>query len=210
MDVRDWPLSSQPTPSQLVHFKKRRGGQSSRPKSSTFDATGPFCTSRIETGRQKGTGKCRRRHLRRSRSWASGISERPACRLVDQPRGTQRYQPLRRIDEDPLTQAILTLASEYGRYGYRRVTKLLRDAGWPMGKDRVQRIWRREGLKVSAKQTPLGRLWLNDGSCIRLRRSIAITSGVTISSRRAHTMDGRIRFRSQDHARLVRRSCAAK
>lgn len=49
-----------------------------------------------------------------------GISERRACRLVDQPRGTQRYQPLRRIDEDPLTQVILTLASEYGRYGYLR------------------------------------------------------------------------------------------
>jgi putative transposase len=97
------------------------------------------------------------------------MSERRACRLVDQPRGTQRYQPLRRIDEDPLTQAILTLASEYGRYGYRRITKLLRDAGWPVGKDRVQRIWRREGLKVPAKQKPRGRLWLNDGSCIRLR-----------------------------------------
>lgn len=88
---------------------------------------------------------------------------------MDQPRGTQRYQPLRRIDEDPLTQAILTLASEYGRYGYRRITQLLRDAGWPVGKDRVQRIWRREGLKVPAKQKPRGRLWLNDGSCIRLR-----------------------------------------
>jgi putative transposase len=98
-----------------------------------------------------------------------GISERRACRLVDQPRGTQRYQALRRIDEDPLTQAILTLASEYGRYGYRRITKLLRDSGWPVGKDRVQRIWRREGLKVPAKQKPRGRLWLNDGSCIRLR-----------------------------------------
>jgi putative transposase len=88
---------------------------------------------------------------------------------VDQPRGTQRYQPLPRIDEDPLTQAILTLASEYGRYGYRRITKLLRDAGWNVGKDRVQRIWRREGLKVPAKQKPRGRLWRNDGSCIRLR-----------------------------------------
>jgi putative transposase len=88
---------------------------------------------------------------------------------VDQPRGTQRYQPLPRVDEDPLTQAILTLASEYGRYGYRRITKLLRDAGWPVGKDLVQRIWRREGLKVPAKQKPRGRLWLQDGSCIRLR-----------------------------------------
>ncbi len=68
-----------------------------------------------------------------------------------------------------MTQAIVTLASEYGRYGYRRITALLRIGGWRVGKDRVQRIWRREGLKVPKKQRPRGRLWLNDGSCIRLR-----------------------------------------
>lgn len=68
-----------------------------------------------------------------------------------------------------MTQAIVTLASEYGRYGYRRITALLRISGWRVGKDRVQRIWRREGLKVPKKQRPRGRLWLNDGSCIRLR-----------------------------------------
>ena len=61
------------------------------------------------------------------------------------------------------------MASEYGRYGYRRITKLLQNAGWHVGRDRVQCIWRREGLKVPAKQKPRGRLWLNDGSCIRLR-----------------------------------------
>jgi len=59
--------------------------------------------------------------------------------------------------------------SQYGRYGYRRITALLQQAGWHVGKDRVQRIWRREGLKVPAKQRPRGRLRLNDGSCIRLR-----------------------------------------
>ena len=97
------------------------------------------------------------------------MSERHACRLVDQPRGTQRYQPTERSDEDELTKAIIALASEYGRYGYRRTTALLNQAGWHVGKDRVQRIWRREGLKVPAKQKPRRRLWLNDGSCIRLR-----------------------------------------
>jgi transposase InsO family protein len=74
-----------------------------------------------------------------------------------------------RADEDALTQAIMALAVQYGRYGYRRITTLLNDAGWPVGTDRVQRIWRREGLKVPRKQRPRGRLWLNDGSCIRLR-----------------------------------------
>ncbi len=88
---------------------------------------------------------------------------------MNQPRGTQRYQPTQRDDEDALTRAILALASQYGRYGYRRITALLREAGWPVGKDRVERIWRREGLKVPQKQKPRGRLWLNDGSCVRLR-----------------------------------------
>jgi putative transposase len=98
-----------------------------------------------------------------------GISERRACQLVNQPRGTQRYQPTQRDDEDALTRAIIALASQYGRYGYRRITVSLQEAGWRVGKDRVERIWHREGLKVPQKQKPRGRLWLNDGSCVRLR-----------------------------------------
>ncbi|WP_158793820.1 IS3 family transposase [Granulicella sp. L60] len=100
---------------------------------------------------------------------AHGMSERLACRVVKQPRGTQRYRPTQREDEDTLTQAIVTLASQYGRYGYRRITALLKRTGWQVGKDRVERIWRREGLKVPQRQKPRGRLWLNDGSCVRLR-----------------------------------------
>jgi len=97
------------------------------------------------------------------------MSERWACRLVNQPRGTQRYQLTQREDEDALTRAIVEFASEYGRYGYRRITALLKRDGWQVGKDRVERIWRREGLKVPPKQRPRGRLWFNDGSCVRLR-----------------------------------------
>jgi len=59
-----------------------------------------------------------------------GLSERHACRIVGQPRGTQRYVPTIRADEDALTRAIVTLACEYGRYGYRRITALLQMAGW--------------------------------------------------------------------------------
>lgn len=99
----------------------------------------------------------------------SGVSERRACQLVHQPRGTQRYQPTQRNDEDALTRAIVALANQYGRYGYRRITVKLKEAGWAVGKDRVERIWRREGLKVPQRQKPRGRLWLNDGSCVRLR-----------------------------------------
>jgi putative transposase len=98
-----------------------------------------------------------------------GMTERHACRLLEQWRGTQRYAPIQRNDEDELTRAIVALASKYGRYGYRRITALLRSAGWQVGKDRVQCIWRREGLKVPAKHKPRGRLWLEDGSCVRLR-----------------------------------------
>ena len=68
-----------------------------------------------------------------------------------------------------LTADIIALALQYGRYGYRRITALLREAGWRVNKKRVERIWRREGLKVPSKQPKKGRLWLNDGSCIRLR-----------------------------------------
>jgi putative transposase len=98
-----------------------------------------------------------------------GLSERWACRVVEQPRGTQRNRPTQREDEDRLTEAIIQLAKEYGRYGYRRITALLVQAAWKGGKDRVERIWRREGLKVPKRQKPRGRLWLNDGSCVRLR-----------------------------------------
>jgi len=74
-----------------------------------------------------------------------------------------------RDDEEPLTAAIIRLASTYGRYGYRRITALLRADGWRVNLKRVYRIWRREGLKVPQKQPKRGRLWLNDGSCVRLR-----------------------------------------
>ena len=101
-----------------------------------------------------------------------GLSERHACQLVSQPRGTQRYQPTQRNDEDQLTQAIIALASQYGRYGvppHHAVAAGSRLEGWQRP---GANIWRREGLKVPAKQKPRGRLWLNDGSCIRLPRSL--------------------------------------
>lgn len=98
-----------------------------------------------------------------------GVSQRQACAVIKQSRSTQRRVPIRRDDEDALTQAIIRLACEYGRYGYRRITALLHGEGWRVNHKRVARIWRREGLKVPMKQPKKGRLWLNDGSCIRLR-----------------------------------------
>ena len=64
---------------------------------------------------------------------------------------------------------IIRLASKYGRYGYRRITALLKREGFRVNHKRVERIWREESLKVPKKQPKRGRLWLNDGSCVRLR-----------------------------------------
>jgi len=100
---------------------------------------------------------------------ALGVSERRACRTLGQARSTQRRVPQPRADEAPLTEAVVRLAGEYGRYGYRRITALLRAEGWRVNAKRVERLWRREGLKVPRRQPKRGRLWLNDGSCIRLR-----------------------------------------
>jgi len=97
------------------------------------------------------------------------VSERFACRVLDQHRSTQRKAPGAADDEAALTAAIIDWARQYGRYGYRRVTALLRAEGWACNHKRVERIWRREGLRVPARQPKRGRLWLNDGSCVRLR-----------------------------------------
>jgi transposase InsO family protein len=98
------------------------------------------------------------------------VSERRACKALGQHRTTQRKTPQGRDDEAELTEDVVALARKYGRYGYRKIAELLRTtAGWVVNDKRVERIWRLEGLKVPAKQPKRGRLWLNDGSCIRLR-----------------------------------------
>jgi transposase InsO family protein len=72
-------------------------------------------------------------------------------------------------DEPRLVKRIIELATLYGRYGYRRVTVLLQQDGWQVNHKRIERLWRQEGLKVPQRQPKRGRLWLNDGSCVRLR-----------------------------------------
>jgi putative transposase len=98
-----------------------------------------------------------------------GVSERTACRVLGQHRSSQRKVARSPDDEAALTADIVELARRYGRYGSRRITALLRHAGWQVNRKRVERIWRREGLKVPAKQPKRDRLWQADGSCIRLR-----------------------------------------
>jgi len=97
------------------------------------------------------------------------VSERRVCLVLGQHRSVQRHVVVGKGDEDALTATIIELASRYGRYGYRRITGLLRLDGWHINHKRVERIWRREGLKVPKKQPKRGRLWLTDGSCVRKR-----------------------------------------
>src|SRR5262245_53623003 len=120
------------------------------------------------------------------------VSERRACAAPGQHRSTQRKVPRGREDEERLTADIIELARQYGRYGYRKIAGLLRQAGWLINDKRVERIWRREGLKV-----PIGTLsaagsgWRTDRASGCGRRT-AITSGPTTLSRTAPTMDAGI------------------
>ena len=98
-----------------------------------------------------------------------GVSERRACRVVGHARSTHRRQVVVPQDEPRLVDRMIELATTYGRYGYRRITGLLRGEGWTVNHKRIERLWRREGLKVQRKQPKRGRLWLADGSCLRRR-----------------------------------------
>jgi len=97
------------------------------------------------------------------------ISERRTCKALEQPRSTQRRKKIVKSDEELLRMSIVKMACDYGRYGYRRITALLNQDGWRVNHKRVERIWREEGLKVPKKQPKRKRLWLNDGSVVRLK-----------------------------------------
>ena len=98
-----------------------------------------------------------------------GVSERRVCRVLGQPRSTQRRQPQPNQEEERLVKDMVELATQYGRYGYRRITALLGEQGWIVNHKRIERLWRLEGLKVPKKQPKRRRLWFNDGSCVRHR-----------------------------------------
>lgn len=98
-----------------------------------------------------------------------GFSERRICKVIQWQRSSFRYRPVNNEFQNKLKARVVSLASQYGRYGYRQITGLLNMEGYDVGKDRVFSIWRSEGLKVPQRQPKRGRLYLADGSCIRLR-----------------------------------------
>ena len=97
------------------------------------------------------------------------VSERKACSVLGLNRTTKRYKSKKSDDEAVLREAIVRLASKYGRYGYRRIAAMLKSEGWKVNHKRVERIWREEGLRVPKKQKKRGRIYLRNGSCIRLK-----------------------------------------
>jgi len=111
-----------------------------------------------------------------------GVSQRRIRTVISQPRSTQRLKPKIKDGEEALRGEIVKLASKYGRYGYRRITALLQRDGWRVNHQRVERIWRQEVLKAPQKQPKRGRLWLTDGSCVRLRPTLLIGHGSPPSS----------------------------
>ena len=123
-----------------------------------------------------------------------GQTERHACGVLAIQRTAYRYEPVKREDEERLRGRIIELVTNFGRVGYRKVTALLRNEGYLVNHKRVERIWREEGLKLPQKQQKKRRLWLTDGSCVRLRAEYEnhVWSYDFVEDR---TMDGRkIRF----------------
>ena len=98
------------------------------------------------------------------------ISERLASELVGLSRAGYRYMSPPRDDEEPLRAEVIRMASTLGRYGYRFIASMMRNAGWGQATTpKVARIWREDGLKIPQKQPSRGGLWFNDGSCMKPR-----------------------------------------
>mgnify|MGYP001818820665 FL=1 len=133
----------------------------------------------------------RRRQLVEDAQRKLGVSERRACRALGQLRSTQRYRGSPRADEAELVDRMTELALEYGRYGYRKIARFLRQEGFAASPKRIERLWRREGLKVPKRQPKRRRLWLNDGSCIR-RRADRPNHVCSYDFAQDRTTDGRV------------------
>jgi putative transposase len=118
------------------------------------------------------------------------VSERRACRMVGQPRSSQRYVSAKAGKDVSLSQRMIALSHENPRYGYRRVWALLRREGWAVNKKRVQRLWREADLKVPAKERKRRRMGTSENGCTR-RRAEYIDHVWTYDFAMDTTQDGR-------------------
>ena len=98
-----------------------------------------------------------------------GYSERRICRAIGQTRSSQRYAPQACEQERRLIDAMHRLALRWPRYGYRRITVRLREAGWAVNVKRVHRLWKAEGLQIRKKQRKRRRLGTGANACDRRR-----------------------------------------
>jgi transposase InsO family protein len=105
------------------------------------------------------------RHLQKT----FGVSQRRACRVLGQPRSSQRKEPRRTDAEESLVRRVLELVRQHPRFGYRRIWALLRREGWRVNRKRIWRLWRQQGLKVPRKQQKKRRLGSSVNSCVRRR-----------------------------------------
>jgi putative transposase len=98
-----------------------------------------------------------------------GASERRSCKIIGIARSTQQYEATVQYNDDKLRLALIRLAKQYGRYGYRKVGELLQAEGWHVNHKKVERIWREEGLQLPKRHKKRKRLYHHNASIIRLR-----------------------------------------
>jgi putative transposase len=145
------------------------------------------------------------------------VSERRACRALDQPRSSQRYAASKPKRDQALVERMKALSKQYPRYGYRRVHALLRREGWPVNRKRVQRLWRAAGLKVPQRQRKRRRLGNSENGCVRHRAeyknhvwSYDFTMDQTADGKRLKLMPVVDEFTRECHAIEVERSFTAQ
>lgn len=146
-----------------------------------------------------------------------GVSERRACKVIGQPRASQRYRARKPDKDRALRERLRELARRYLRYGYRRMWALLKREGWRVNRKRVQRLWREEGLRILRRQRKRRRLGSSENGCIRLRAthknhvwSYDFVMDQTEDGRRLKLLVVVDEFTREVHAILVARSITAR
>ena len=145
------------------------------------------------------------------------VSERRACKVIGQPRASQRYRPRKPDKDRRLTKRIRTLARRHRRYGYRRIWAMLRREGWRVNRKHVQRLWREEGLQVQRRARKRRRLGGSDNSATRLRAthmnhvwSYDFIMDQTEDGRRLKMLPVLDEYTRESHAILVERNIKAE